>query len=347
MIQTGFSLYLGSGLNKNREVIEKSVAAGSKMVFTSLHIPEESVQDYAKEVRMLMDVCQAHDCQVMVDISNHTLDKLGLKELSELKDWGFTHLRIDFGISLKEVVELSKEFYIVLNSSTILEHELKEMKAMGADLSRFLACHNFYPKELTGISIKDALERNLFLKQYGIVTMAFVAGDKDLRGPIYAGLPTCEVHRNQRVDVAMLNCYQETASDIICIGDVDISEQAYQQIRNINDGYVELRIKVDETYDYLNQTIHFDRVDSSEHLFRSVQSRQAFFKTEPKNMVERKVGDVCVSNSNYLRYEGELEIMKKDHPADDRINVIGHVIEQDIELLMNVKHGFGVKLLLV
>lgn len=345
MIKTGFSLYLGSGISKNTEVIKKSVEAGSKMVFTSLHIPEESVDNYSLEVKKLMDVCKEYKCDVMVDISNHTLDKLAMKNLNELKDWGFTHLRIDFGISIQEIAELSKEFYIVLNSSTILESELIELKKLGVDFNRFLACHNFYPKELTGISIEDALKRNLFLKQYGILTMAFVAGDKDLRGPIFAGLPTCEEHRFKPVELAILDVYQKTASDIICVGDIDISNRAYRQIRNINDGFIEVRVKMNEGYDYLNNSIHNDRVDSSEHFFRSVQSRQKHFPTKPDNMMARKVGDICISNSNYLRYEGELEIMKKDHPKDDRVNVVGYVIEEDIQLLMNVKHGFGLKLL--
>ena len=344
MIKTGFSLYLGSGFEKNKEVIKKASKANMNTVFTSLHIPEESVDDYGFEVKRLLAECVKHDLNVMVDVSNHTMEKLGIGRLVELKEWGFSHLRIDFGISLEEVVALSQDFYIVLNTSTITKPELEKLKELGADFSKFSSCHNFYPKPLTGISIGDCQKRNQLLKQYKIQTMGFVAGDLDTRGPLHVGLPTCEKHRYQPVLKSMLDLSMNGECDIVLIGDIDIRDETLQQLKDLSNGFINLRATIDPDYHYLTKMIHYDRVDKSEHLFRSVQSRKQFYKTPVKQTSERVIGSLCVSNENYLRYEGEFEIMKKDHPRDDRVNVVGQIIEEDIDYLSLIDHEIGIKL---
>ena len=344
MIKTGFSLYLGSGFEKNKEVIKKASKANMNTVFTSLHIPEESVADYGFEVKRILAECVKHDLNVMVDVSNNTIDKLKINSLTELKKWGFSHLRIDFGISLEEIIELSKEFYIVLNTSTITQTELETLKEMGADFSKFSSCHNFYPKPLTGISLEDCYKRNELLKQYGIETMGFVAGNLDTRGPLHVGLPTVENHRYQPVLKSMLDLSKNGACDVVLIGDIDLKDETYQQIEDLSNGFINLKAKIDPDYHYLLDIIHYDRVDKSEHVFRSVQSRQNFYKTRVQKTSDRVVGTLCVSNQEYLRYEGEFEIMKKDHPKDDRVNVVGQLDKEDIDYLFLIDNEIGIKL---
>lgn len=348
MIKTGFSLYLGSSYQKNKEVIEKAVKANMSYVFTSLHIPEEKVDDYPSEVKKLMELCKLHNLNVMVDVSNNTLPKLGLDNLSQLKEWGFTHLRIDFGISLEEIAELTNDFGIVLNASTVTLEELNKLRELGVDFTKFLACHNFYPKPLTGISLQQMIDRNRMFKSFNIDTMGFVAGDKDLRGPVFSGLPTLENHRHVPVLESTLSCYHDGLCDVVCIGDIDCQDETYRQLKLISEDVIEVRVKINnQDYQYLNNTIHQDRVDYSEHFFRSVQSRQSFFETSKFNPIDRGVGSVCVSNNEYGRYEGELEIMRMSHKKDDRVNVIGQVIEEDLELFLLGSKSHKLKLLLV
>lgn len=82
-----------------------------------------------------------------------------------------------------------------INASTISAEELHEWMELGLKTNNIEAWHNFYPRPETGLDKDFLIERNKFLKSIGITTMAFVPGDGELRGPIFAGLPTLEKHR--------------------------------------------------------------------------------------------------------------------------------------------------------
>ena len=56
----GISLYLGSGYEKNLEVVKKANQANIRYAFTSLHIPEEAVTNYQEEVKRLLDLCKKY-----------------------------------------------------------------------------------------------------------------------------------------------------------------------------------------------------------------------------------------------------------------------------------------------
>ncbi len=48
---------------------------------------------------------------------------------------------------------------------------------------------------------------------------------------------------------------------------------------------------------------------------------------------KRSKGIITSDNEQYLRYEGELEIAKKDLPEDKRVNIVGKVADFDLPLL--------------
>ena len=54
MNEFGISLYLGTGFEKNKEIIKKAHENNAKYAFTSLQIPEETVADYQSEVKRLL-----------------------------------------------------------------------------------------------------------------------------------------------------------------------------------------------------------------------------------------------------------------------------------------------------
>nr|WP_257785805.1 DUF871 domain-containing protein [Planococcus halocryophilus] len=60
---------------------------------------------------------------------------------------------------------------------------------------------------------------------------------------------------------------------------------------------------------------------------------------KPENTIIRIKGSITVDNERYGRYRGELQITKRDLPADDKVNVIGKVIEEDLALLTSIKGG--------
>lgn len=127
-------------------------------------------------------------------------------------------------------------------------------------------------------------------------------------------------------------------------GDVDLSEDGWRRVKLLNRNLVGLSVTLDPAYKYLAGTIHHDRRDSSEYLFRSVESRILKKRVEPANCTERRCGSICISNRRYGRYEGEVEIPRQDLPPDERVNVVGQVAKEDLKYLPYLKNGMGVQL---
>lgn len=349
MNQFGISLYLGTGLEKNAEIIGKAKKSGIRYAFTSLHIPEEQRDGGAdKEIRELLELCRESGISLIADIGPRTFRQMGFRSMADLKQTAITHLRVDYGFSCGEMVELSHDFYLVFNASTVQEDQILELKRLHADFSRFSACHNFYPKPLTGLSIARVERTNRRIHELGMQTIAFAAGDWELRGPLKMGLPTVEEHRNPEVLLNMLQLIRLCETDICMVGDIDISDKAYRQIRELSEGYVSLEAKLRPKYAFLAGNIHHDRPDSSEYVIRSQESRQyssqgKLFPAEPP--LPRKRGSISVGNEKYLRYSGELEIARKDLPEENKVNIVGQVSPSCLKYLDYIADGMGFRLI--
>lgn len=345
----GISLYLGTGLQKNAEILEKAHRSNIRYAFTSLHIPEENTKDYGREVKNLLDACKESGVSLVVDIGPRTLKKMGLQSISDLKQTSISHIRVDYGFTCREMVELSKDFHLVFNASTLQNSQIAELQSLHADFTKFSACHNFYPKPLTGLSLLRVGKINERIHSLGMKTMAFVAGDKTLRGPLKMGLPTVEEQRNGNVLLNMLQLVKLCSTDICMVGDVDISDDAYRQIKELSDGYIGLKADFRPEYKFIAETIHHDRPDSSEYVIRSQESRKyasqgRLFPVEPCS--PRKKGSISVGNKDYLRYSGELEIARKDLQPESKVNIVGQVRPESLPYLDYITEGMGFKFML-
>ncbi|WMC93260.1 MupG family TIM beta-alpha barrel fold protein [Kineothrix sp. MB12-C1] len=345
-MKIGISIYLGTNMDMNIEILKKAKEAKISYAFTSLQIPEEKVDNYEIETKRLLEKCKEYEIQLIADASPETVKKLACNTIEELKNWGITSIRLDYGYSPEEIARLSKVFQIVVNASTVTIKEIQEWKSAKADLSRFIACHNYYPKEYTGLSIERVRGINESLKMEGLQTMAFVPGNMTMRGPLFVGLPTVEEHRLTKNDIVlnMLELYFDAKCDMVMIGDIDISKESWKNIEVLNQNMIEIKATLNEKYHFISNMIHHDRIDSSSFVFRSTESRMLKNRIQPENCVERKQGSICISNSKYLRYEGEMEIARQDLPQDERVNVIGHVDSVYVKYLPYIKNGMGIKL---
>ena len=332
-IKTGISLYLSTDIQKNIEVINKASMSGVKFAFTSLNILEENNIDKSDRLYKLIELCSSNDINLIVDINEYTNSNI----FSNLKN---VYLRIDDGYSLDEIYELSKKNMIVLNASTITKNDLKYLKNKGIDFNNVLALHNYYPKKYTGIGEKYFLEQNEKYNEFGIKTMAFVAGDLK-RGPMFEGLPTLENTREKRFVTSVLKLIS-LKTDIVLVGDIDLSDKNWEYFKYIAKGIVPIRI-IDNI---LNDTVFENRIDYSEYLIRSKipksigKTRKEFKEYIQKNLKdikkengEIKKGDILLSNEKYLRYEGELEIALKNLGLDEKRDIVSRVYDEDIELL--------------
>ena len=340
----GFSLYFSSGVEKNCALIKRFSQAGFTKAFTSLHIPEESHTNYVHDIQILFEACKKYKIELMADIGPRTIEKLGLSSIDQLIDTPIRHLRMDYGFSFEEMVRLSNHFHIILNASTISFDDIFELKKLKADLSRFSACHNFYPKPYSAISLERAAKMNRFLKDNGMRVQMFVPGDKEKRGPLFEGLPTIETHRYQDILLSALELKYICDTDDIFVGDVDISNETLHHLSNLVNNTVELEAELHQDYAYFFNQVHHDRPDSSDFVIRSQESRlyaTAGQIIEPLESKSINTGDILISNKYYLRYSGELEIARCAMPQNDKINIIGRVCNESVPYLKYIDRGMG------
>lgn len=337
----GFSIYLNQSLTDSKKnYIEKMAKKGFEGIFTSLQIPEENSGDYKDYLTSLGSVAKVNNLDLMVDISLESLSIAGfsLDDVGQVKAIGVTGLRIDGGIDNKKIAELSHIIRIGLNASTITEDDVSELQRYHANFENIEAWHNYYPRPETGISREFFKEKNSWLKQLGVKTVAFVPGDENLRQPLFRGLPTLEDHRDYLPLAGALELF-ELKTDSVYIGDEGLSEKSQEQFflyahqkcillfaEEIKLGYEQWIIRT-----------HINRKDVARDVFRSEKARNWGIKEiEAENCVVRHMGSITMDNQNYGRYVGELQITKRDLAADQKVNVIGKICLTDLSLLKHL-----------
>lgn len=346
-MRTGISLYLSNGCEHNARVVDKARRAGVRRAFTSLHIPEERVPDYQGEAARLVRLCHEAGIELVADVSPRTLGLLGCSSIDDVAQLGLTYLRLDFGFDAPRVAELSRRFHVVFNASTISDDDIVAWRAAGVDLTRVAACHNYYPKRWSGLSLRRVTSINARLKALGIEVMGFVPGDASLRGPLHEGLPTVEGHRGDRgvgLVCDMLELF-DARCDVVLVGDSDVSDAVWQRMGELNEGYVTLHAELGEAFSYLYGRPQHDRPDSSEFLIRSPESREWDAPIPAADhrarMFSCEAGAVMVSNDAYGRYAGEVGIARRPLELDGRDTLAGQVCAEDRPLLPFITGGRG------
>ena len=237
-MRTGISIYFGSGIAVSERVIARAAQAGVDYAFTSMHIPEEDGAALAGDARHLLGMLREAGIGAIVDVGPETCAKLGCESLEGLADLGVTHLRLDYGFTAAETASLARTFHIVCNASTVTKADIASWRAAGADLARFTACHNYYPKPGTGLDLDEVRRMNDLLSAQGFEVLGFVPGDGVLRGPLHEGLSTIEEHRARRTEIArnMLELGISGGCDGVLVGDVDLTASGWEALSQVAAG---------------------------------------------------------------------------------------------------------------
>ncbi len=341
----GFSVYLNKKIDaETREYIRKMKDNGFEGIFTSIHIPEEDITSYKQNLQELGKIAKEQNLSVMVDIDQSSLKKLkiSMDTIPNLKKAGITGLRIDDKLPIKKIAELSNLIEIGINASTFSEEELKELLLLNVKRENVQAWFNFYPSPDTGISQQFLEQQVRMFKKYGFTTQAFFAGDENLRGPLYEGLPTLEKQRYYSPLASILEL-QNMGVDLVYVGDGGISEDSLKQIDTYkNKKQILLHTKKCENgdkglYDYVLGK-HNQRPDPAEYVVRCEDSRLHPVPVIKKNNTgKRYIGDITINNDKYQRYMGEIQILKVNLPASEKVNIVGKIIEKDIPLINLIK----------
>lgn len=324
----GISIFPGMGypIEDSLKYLEEASKRGFTRVFTSLHIPEAD-GSLAYEAAAIAEKADALGMELTADVSKGYMKKaesIGLK---------LDALRLDFGFSQEEIAELSNSdrFRIQLNASVLDEKSIDRLLSIGLDPGNVEVCHNYYPRRDTGISWEFLKMRNDLFHSLGMKTMAFIPSQSGRRGPLFEGLPTVEAHRDILPMVSAQHI-MKGGTDLVLFGDAIASLEELDSLSGLRPDVARLPVRVSakaesEASSFLSG-IHHNRLDPAEYVIRSEESRTIKkSKVFPINCINRAAYSVTIDNNGYGRYEGELQIVKKDLPADPRVNVLGSSLE--------------------
>lgn len=329
----GISVFPGMGIKieNNLKYIVRANKMGAGYIFTSLHIPETDFDIIEDEFIKILDAGKKLGMTVIADIS---------KEYFKVFDWDSYEdiiIRLDFGFTDDEIVGISRRYPVQLNASTLNQENFEKLIALGVDKDNISVCHNYYPRKETGISIELMRERNDYFKSIGLTVMAFAASSYLRRGPLYEGLPTIEAHRNIDIIAGAQELFLE-GCDVVIVGDSMASNIELEALKDIEGrGGIDYLIPVkDYSMSKVEKEIfggiHEVRTDPAEYVVRCSKTLGGVKAVNDGEIArglttERKTGAITIDNSGYERYAGELQIVKRDLPSDDRVNIVGRVID--------------------
>lgn len=345
----GISVYLSGDPQEYENYIKKMSACGFQSIFTSLHIPEDDPTLYSERLRKLGAIASENRMELMADISPKSLSHLGFtwENAEGLLGWGLSGIRMDYGVDEAVIAKLSQKMKIALNASTLTAQSLQRMKSSGLRTESVEAWHNFYPRPETGLGMGDFIRTNEWLKAEGLSVMAFIPGDGELRGPLFKGLPTLERHRFASPFSAYLDLIQMGCVDKVLVGDVQLSDSTLEQFQEYKKDVLLMRavpaVDAEDPWKKAVETAHTNRQDAARDCLRSVESRQYAsangIPAAPSGTGPRPIGSITIDNERYGRYQGEIQITKRDLPADEKVNVLGRVVPEDISILSCIGGG--------
>jgi len=350
MWEKGIAAYVGLGhsLVTIYNYLQLAHNYGYTRLFTSLYIPEADAELVLADFHEFVADAVRLGYSVTADISPQALAMLGtnLSDCSSLKKLGLSAIRLDNGFSPKQIASITATsgLDIEINGSTITPALLHQIYTANADLTRIRACHNYYPRPETGLSFALFAARCQLLRDYKIPVLAFIPAHSCPRGPIFAGLPTLEKHRLMSSQLAAKELLASQLVDGVLFGDPMVLEDELAAVAALDPSYIELQVTVAADISTAEREIlfatHTNRIDPGEWVIRSQEARTICQRVIPaRGTTLRPAGAVTIDNQNYLRYMGEMQVVLSALPADHRVNVVAHVIPEEIFLLGYIRPG--------
>lgn len=348
-MNNGISIYPGLDnlLEENLKLIELASTCGIKRIFTSFNIPETNKENFKRELDIILNIAQNNDMEIITDVSPKTRELLNIdiNDLKSVRNLGVSTIRLDDGYSAEEIAALShnaENIGLQVNASAITCDFLRKLEKFKANFDAIEALHNFYPRKNTGLSEEFFLYKNNLLKSYNIKVGAFVSSEGKKRGPIFEGLPTLEVHRDMNTSLAMRHLVA-LGIDFVFISESMPFKDEIEELAKIKRIEVILKINLLTENDNIKKLLSnkfIVREDDARDVIRIKNSRLlSKANIEPENTVERHLGSITLDNRLYKRYMGELQIIKRDLPMDERVNVVAEIAKNEIFMLKYIMPG--------
>ena len=352
MRTTGISIFTGMeySVEDNLRYLEKASHRGFRRIFTSMQRPGSDPARVSVEMPQVTRKVKELGMEIVTDISPRalTIFNATLDDLSPFRDAGVTALRLDDGFSNKQAAEIthnSAGLKIELNGCHYFDPDLDEMLASGADAGNLQASFNYYPRFESGISMDFLKQQASAYSRHGIPLFAFVHSS-----PLHTRV-TVESHRHMSPGRAAEELFAVQGIDTVLIGDPMAPDEDLDAIAEVGSrDYVRIRALpspgVTEGERYLmfeNQlTAKPGTMLSLRHTYR-FPPEALHRMVAPHNCTPRGEYSVTVDNelyregNNNLKNSCELNVWFDKMPADERINVVGTVMEEDRDLVRMVR----------
>jgi hypothetical protein len=301
-----------------KEVIDSVVSAcrlgRSKMLFTSLHIPEsENLKSY---VEFLGRLNKDEGLTFCADISPLVFEKLDIKidELSKLQKFGIEFLRIDFGFTISQIKQIKAQMPIAINASCVTAEMVDEIGCQN-----LIAWHNYYPRPETGLALKFFINQNKIFQARSIPIYAFVPGEIYFRKPLQVGLPTLESHRGKNAYVNFLHLALNFGDVKIVYAEGGILPNHIKWISEYEQNGI-INVPVDAVDEgvckFFKEREFMTRIEETDFSWRLDNTRSSEYPFTNISSPSRKKASLQIDNQKYPRYQGQLHIIKKDLPKD-------------------------------
>ncbi len=309
-------------------------------IFTSLHIEEEYNSEYKDRCVNMCKYIRDIGYTIIADVSKRTLDYFNETDFVLLaQKLDIAILRLDFGFTIEEIIHIAKNIPVCINASTLDDKTIEELQKQSCTV---YAMHNYYPRKETALDSDffDSMNEKLLAK--GIEVFSFIPGDDALRGPLNEGLPTLEKHRAISPFAAFVDMHYAHTVSKIFVGDGLLSNREYEFIQYFQQtGIITLPVTMLCSNIDLHNKRFTVRPDSPHRLIRLQESREYATKGEkitPFNTIERCIGSITIDNERYLRYSGEIQIIRENLEKDEKVNVIAKIASEYHLLLRYCRH---------
>ncbi len=360
-IKLGISIYPESqDINDIKKYIDTASELGYTRIFASLlQATEDNKEELIEKYKEMFEYSSSKGFENVLDLSPAAFETLGIElpNIELLLSMSVHTIRFDeLSGNLKEASILleNNNIEVELNISTSVE-EIEEFIEKVGNTSRVKCSHNFYPQRYTGLPLNYFEKNSKACKDMGLNVQAFITSQesKDNIGPwgINEGLCTLEEHRDLPSKAQALKLYNLDYIDSISFGNSFASEKELRDVSLLLKNTIEIEIEFDNSISDLEKEIileydnHFRRKDINEYTIRSTMGRIDYAdKSIPPKGKDgvQNIGEIYILNDNFDRYKGEVQIITKEMPNDNRKNYIGKVKELDLKLLNSITPGMKI-----
>jgi hypothetical protein len=237
---------------------------------------------------------------------------IGLDGIGLLRDWGVAITRIDFGFAVPDIERIAAAgFQIAVNASTADAALLDSLSSV-----RPAGWHNYYPRPETGISADFYLRQNNLFTARGLDLYSFIPGEISFRAPLHMGLPMLEEQRQANSYLAYVRLKSLCPlTSVVCAEGAILPEHARWIETFDRTGDLTLPLTgVDNAAKFLSERPWRVRVEETDYSWRLEETRSNRLPDRFLNAAARYLGSIQMDLPGVGRYQGEINIMRRDLP---------------------------------